>query len=201
MDLRKSLFILPNLFTVSSIFCGFNAIRLLSTAESPAVDPARYQSAALLLVFAMFFDIIDGRVARLTKTQSAFGVQIDSLADVVSFGVAPAVLGFTLGLRGGWDTVVLLYFVACGISRLARYNATAEELSAGQGKVAYYEGTPIPTSLGIVLVLGIAFWMDRTGDSMWWGVARLGPFELHPLVSLYALSGSLMISTFRIPKP
>lgn len=193
-------FVLADFITLGNAAAGTSAI--LACMSFLASGGRTYIWAAFaLLPIALICDVLDGTVARWRHRHSPLGADLDSLADVVSFGVAPAVLGFTLGLRGGWDTVVLLYFVACGISRLARYNATAEELSAGQGKVAYYEGTPIPTSLGIVLVLGIAFWMDRTGDGMWWGVARLGPFELHPLVSLYALSGSLMISTFRIPKP
>src|SRR5438045_3586337 len=87
VNLGKSLFILPNLFTLSSIFCGFYAVLLCAKASS---DEDLYR-ASLLIIFAMFFDTIDGRVARLTRTQSAFGLQIDSLADVVSFGVAPAV--------------------------------------------------------------------------------------------------------------
>src|SRR5262245_15522643 len=87
-DLRKTLFLLPNLITPSSIFCGFDAIRL---SVSAAGEDDLYR-AALLIIFAMFFDMLDGRVARMTKTQTAFGLQIDSLADIVSFGVAPSLL-------------------------------------------------------------------------------------------------------------
>jgi CDP-diacylglycerol--serine O-phosphatidyltransferase len=119
----------------------------------------------------------------------------------VSFGVAPAALGFALGLRGGWDAAALCFFVACGISRLARYNVTADALSGGTGKVKYYEGTPIPTSLGLVAVLGAAFGTHHTAGDMWLGVVQLGPWQLHPLVLMYVISGSLMISTLRIPKP
>ena len=104
-------------------------------------------------------------------------------------------------MRGLWDRVVLLYFVACGVSRLARYNVTAERLSGGDGKVRYYEGTPIPTSLLLVFVLAIAAWQDRLGDQLWGGVMMLGPWHVHPLVLMFAVSGSLMISTIRIPKP
>lgn len=159
MDLRKSLFILPNLFTVSSIFCGFNAIRLLSTAESPAVDPARYQSAALLLVFAMFFDIIDGRVARLTRTQSAFGLQFDSLADVISFGVAPALLAWRWALAplGDLGVAVCFLYVACGAVRLARFNVIATReagVSTKPGK--YIVGLPIPGAAGMLIALVLA---------------------------------------------
>src|SRR5215510_8464942 len=95
---------------------------------------------------------------------------LDSLADAVSFGVAPAVLGFTLGMRGGWDMLILAYFVVCGISRLARFNVTAAALAdSTTGKVKYFEGTPIPTSVIIVVLLGIAFGQEAIEDSLWLG--------------------------------
>jgi CDP-diacylglycerol--serine O-phosphatidyltransferase len=94
-----------------------------------------------------------------------------------------------------------LYFVACGVSRLARYNITAESLSAGAAKPKYFEGTPIPSSLLLVAILAVAVWRGSVGDALWAGSLRLGPGTLHPLVLMYALSGSLMISkTIRIPK-
>ena len=111
---------------------------------------------------------------------SPFGADLDSLADVVSFGVAPAVLGFTLGMRGGWDALVLCAFVCCGVSRLARYNVTAASLSDGTGKVKYYEGTPIPTSLVIVALLALAWWRGDVGDALWLGKHRLGRRLLPP---------------------
>jgi CDP-diacylglycerol--serine O-phosphatidyltransferase len=96
---------------------------------------------------------------------------------------------------------VLLYFVGCGVSRLARFNVTAATLSDNTGKVKYFEGTPIPTSLALVLVLAILFWKGRTGDALPFGVWNVGPFQLHPLVLMYFASGSAMISkTLRIPK-
>src|SRR5690606_5757674 len=98
--------------------------------------------------------------------------------------------------------VVLSYFVGCGVSRLARYNVTAEQLSGDEGKVAYFEGTPIPTSLVLVVVLWIAAWQGAIGRELWLGMWTLGPWQFHPLVLMYALSGTLMISkTLRIPKP
>jgi CDP-diacylglycerol--serine O-phosphatidyltransferase len=98
--------------------------------------------------------------------------------------------------------LILVYFVVCGISRLARFNVTAEALSDESGKVRYFEGTPIPTSVVIVGLLGVAFAMEAIGDSLWFGAYRLGPGTLHPLTLLYALSGSAMISaTLRVPKP
>lgn len=116
-------------------------------------------SAFVLLPAALVCDVLDGYVARLNRAhRSRLGADLDSLADVISFGVAPAILGFTLGLRGGWDMLLLTYFVVCGVSRLARFNVTAEMLSDGDtGKVKYFEGTPIPTSIVLVTVLGLAF--------------------------------------------
>ena len=102
-------------------------------------------AAAAFTPAALIFDWFDGRVARSRHHHSALGRELDSLADIISFGVAPAVLGFAAGLRGAWDWLALIYFVCCGVSRLARYNVTAETLSAGGNKVAYFEGTPIPT--------------------------------------------------------
>jgi len=95
---------------------------------------------------------------------------------------------------------VLVIFVACGVSRLARYNVTAEKLSEGGDKVKYFEGTPIPTSLALVILLAIAAWNDAIGDRLWLGVVHIGGFRLHPLVLLFAASGALMVSRIRIPK-
>jgi CDP-diacylglycerol--serine O-phosphatidyltransferase len=161
-------------------------------------------TAFVLLPLALLCDVLDGYVARLDKArQSVFGADLDSLADVISFGVAPAVLGFTLGLRGGWDMLILTYFVICGVSRLARFNVTAAALTdADTGKVRYFEGTPIPTSIIIVLLFGIASMLGRVDERLWFGVYQIGPALLHPIVLVYGLSGSAMISaTLRVPKP
>jgi CDP-diacylglycerol--serine O-phosphatidyltransferase len=155
INLRKTLFILPNLFTLSSIFCGFYAAVLC--AGSPTDDT--FHGAALLIVFAMFFDTIDGRVARLTKTQSAFGVQIDSLADVVSFGVAPAILVYQWSLQPlGWAGILGCFtFVACGAIRLARFNVLAMGESGAPKKPGkYILGLPIPGAAGILVSLVVA---------------------------------------------
>ena len=129
------------------------------------------------------------------------GRELDSLADVISFGVAPAAIAYAAGMQGLWDRVVLLYFVACGVSRLARYNITAAELSEGSDKVKYFEGTPIPTSLLLVIVLAVAAWMGAIGERLWFGMIHLGPWQFHPLVLMFGISGSLMISrTLHIPK-
>src|SRR3978361_917364 len=103
-------------------------------------------TAAALAPAAFIFDVLDGRIARARHQHSALGRELDSLSDVISFGMAPAALAFAAGLQGGWDAAALIYFVCCGVSRLARYNVTAESLAAGADKVAYFEGTPIPSS-------------------------------------------------------
>ena len=97
--------------------------------------------------------------------------------------------------------MALIYFVCCGVSRLARFNVTAESLADESGKVGYFEGTPIPTSIVLSGVLASAAWQDRLGQNLYWGVWTLGPWDLHPLALLFALSGTLMVSkTLRIPK-
>src|SRR4029078_1392451 len=157
--------------------------------------------AAAFAPAAFAFDVLDGRIARWRQTSSALGRELDSLADVISFGVAPATLAFACGMSGGWDALVLVYFVWCGVSRLARYNVTAESLSGASGKVKYFEGTPIPTSVLLTALLAFAAWNGRLGDALYGGVWTLGPWVLHPLALLFVLSGTLMVSkTLRIPK-
>jgi len=189
--------------TIGNAACGTIAIFLC--LDYLASDNRRFLwTAFLLLPMALVCDVLDGYVARLDKRrQSLIGADLDSLADVISFGVAPAVLGFTLGLRGGWDMLLLTYFVVCGVSRLARFNVTAEALSdADTGKVKYFEGTPIPTSILIVGLLGVAVLFGRIDDRLWFADYKIGPALLHPLSLVYAASGSAMISaTLRIPKP
>ncbi|BCS32236.1 CDP-diacylglycerol--serine O-phosphatidyltransferase [Luteitalea sp. TBR-22] len=192
-----------DLLTIGNAACGTLAI-LLCLESLAEQNPACLWYAMGLLPLALALDVADGYVARLDRRrQSRLGADLDSLADVISFGVAPAVIGYALGLRGGWDIAVLTYFVACGVSRLARFNVTASALAdQATGKVKYFEGTPIPTSVLIVALLAAATWAGRTGPDLWLGAVRLGPAWLHPLVLVYAASGSAMISaTLRIPKP
>jgi CDP-diacylglycerol--serine O-phosphatidyltransferase len=194
-------FHLADLFTLGNAACGTAAV-FLAMRYMGSHALADFYAAAALAPAAFVFDALDGRVARWRQTSSALGRELDSLADVISFGVAPAALGYAAGLRGGWDVLVLVYFVCCGVSRLARYNVTAEALAAGADKVAYFEGTPIPTSVLLTGVLAWAAWRDRLGEQLFGGTWTLGPAELHPLALLFALSGSLMISkTLHIPKP
>jgi CDP-diacylglycerol--serine O-phosphatidyltransferase len=192
-----------DLITLANAACGTCSLFICLNYIEMGSKKAFLWPAFLLLPLALFFDVIDGAVARATRRSSPIGADLDSLADIVSFGVAPAVLGFTLGLRGGWDIAILIVFVLCGISRLARFNVTAEALSEGSdtGKVSHFEGTPIPSSLLLVGVLGVAFSMDMVGVAdLLGGHVRVG-WLFHPLSLLFLLSGSLMISKIRIPKP
>lgn len=194
-------FHLADWITVGNAACGTGALfAAMSYLQTPA-ERWHLLIACGLIALALVLDLLDGKVARWRHETSPLGRELDSLADVISFGVAPAVLAYAAGMQGFWDRIVLVYFVACGVSRLARYNVTAEKLAGDSGKVKYYEGTPIPTSLLLVLVLAVAVWQGRLGDQLWGGTVMLGPWQLHPLVLLFAASGTLMISTIRIPKP
>jgi CDP-diacylglycerol--serine O-phosphatidyltransferase len=150
----------------------------------------------VLVPAALIFDVLDGRIARWRHAASPMGRELDSLADVISFGVAPAAIAFAAGVNTRLDQLSLLFFAMCGLSRLARYNVTAESLSAQKGKVEYFEGTPIPTSVVPLGLLMLAFYSGN-----------LYPIELagvtwHAIALLFLVSGALMISkTLRIPKP
>ena len=194
-------FHLADWFTIANAFCGMGAV-LAVMAYLGGSLPQGLLWAAVLIPAAFIFDVFDGRIARWRKTQSVLGRELDSLADVISFGVAPAAMAFGAGMDGFWDSLVLAYFVACGVSRLARFNVTAESLAAdSSGKVKYFEGTPIPSSVVLVALLAFAASRGHTGDALYLGQWQLGPWQLHPLVLSFALSGSLMISkTLRIPK-
>ena len=192
-------FHLADWFTLGNAICGTGAMFSVMSYLQIG-DPRHIYYACGLIVAALVFDILDGRIARWRQKSSAMGRELDSLADVISFGVAPAVIAYGCGMQGSLDRIVLGFFVACGVSRLARYNVTAEALSEGGDKVKHFEGTPIPTSLVLVIVLAAATAQGALGDDLWFGVMRLDHFKLHPLVLMFAASGSLMISRIRIPK-
>lgn len=192
-------FVLADFLTLANGFCGTGSV-FASMYYLVTVDGRWLVTAMGLLPLALIFDFADGRVARWRRKASPLGADLDSLADVISFGVAPAALGFAVGLRGALDVVILLYFVACGISRLARFNATADALADESGKVKYFEGTPIPTSVLIVGLIAVLYATGRIGLDLWLGAWRFGDVVLHPLAIVYAISGSLMISTIRVPK-
>lgn len=183
MDLRKSKYIWPNLLTLSSVFCGISSIYLSSTSESAS----QLQIASWLIVAAMLCDLFDGRVARMTNAQSAFGVQLDSLADSLSFGAAPALLLFNWGMRPLGMTGVFIGFIfaAGALMRLARFNVKAAE---DGGKSKYFEGLPTPLAAGAVVSMVLAH-LSLTGHATTnatWNVAAMS-----------VLLGGLMVSNVR----
>lgn len=187
-------FQLSDALTLANGACGvaamFQAMRYLQTQERQHL-----YFAALLVPLAIVFDVLDGRVARWRARASALGRELDSLADVISFGMAPAAIAFSVGLDTIVDQAILAIFVLCGLSRLARYNITAADLSDASGKVHYYEGTPIPTSVVPLFILLAAY---ELGLLLPVTIARQ---PMHLAALLFLVSGGLMISkTLRIPK-
>jgi CDP-diacylglycerol--serine O-phosphatidyltransferase len=189
VDLRRTLFVLPNLITLASIFCGFNAIRVVSL-DNPSSDD--FYRAAILLMFAMLFDLLDGRVARMTRTQSAFGLQLDSLADIVSFGVAPSVLVYkwVLYRYPVPGLFVGFLFTACGAIRLARFNVLNSGAAGAPMKPSKYTvGLPIPPASGILISLLLA--NHAVGGALSHERYTVAIFGVTIALSL------LMVSTFR----
>jgi CDP-diacylglycerol--serine O-phosphatidyltransferase len=188
-------FHLADLFTIANGLCGmaaiFEAMKFLRSG-----DEREAFAAAILIPIALVFDLLDGRLARWRHMSSALGRELDSLADMISFGVAPAAIAFAVGLNTWLDQVILIFFAICGLSRLARYNITADSLSASTGRVEYFEGTPIPTS---VIPLGLLMILFYKGNLY---PARVFGVDFHWPVALFLISGCLMVSrTIRIPKP
>ena len=188
-------FHLADWFTLGNAVCGVGALfSMMSYLESTEVRHIYY--ACALVLAAGVFDVLDGRIARWRQKSSSLGRELDSLADVISFGVAPAGIAFAAGLRTPLDQAILMYFVGCGVSRLARYNITAEAMAGATGKVTHFEGTPIPTSVIPLALLMLAFHRGTL-----YPVQVLGA-ELHLVALLFLVSGTLMISkTLKIPKP
>ena len=185
-------FRLAEALTLANGCCGvaaiFRAMRFIESGEDRVL-----WGAATFVLLAAIFDFFDGRVARRRHTNSPMGREMDSLADLISFGAAPAAIAYAAGLRSTLDQAMLIFFAACGLSRLARYNVTADELAAETGKVKYFEGTPIPSSIVPLALLMIAF------QARW---LRPSPLGFHLISLLFVISGSLMISkTLHIPKP
>lgn len=188
-------FHLADLLTIANGACGitavFHAMKYLRTENR-----AQIYIACALIPLAIVFDFLDGRVARWRHQASPLGREMDSLADVISFGVAPATIAYSMGLNTVLDQIVLVYFAACGLSRLARYNVTAESLSGPTGKVQYFEGTPITFSLIPLTLLLVLFVRGLSSP------ANLAGLPFHPISFVFFVSGCLMISkTLRIPKP
>ncbi len=189
-----------DLLTLANVFSGtLSILMMMSFVAVPQSWEVEVALAALVCAFG--FDVADGKIARSRHEQSVFGRELDSLADIVSFGVAPVAVAYGLGMRGSLDAIILMFFVGCGVSRLARYNITAARLSDAQGKVKYFEGMPIPSSLVLILVLAVCFYVGRVGDDLPFGVIEMASLRWHPLSILYFVNGSAMISKrLHLPK-
>jgi CDP-diacylglycerol--serine O-phosphatidyltransferase len=185
INLRKAMFVLPNLFTVSSIFLGFYSM----TLAAGDATPEQLYRAALAIFFAIFFDMFDGRVARMTRTQSDFGVQLDSLADVISFGAAPALLVYKWALApmGFLGLFLSFSFAACGALRLARFNVLAAR--GDKASHRFFTGLPIPLAAGALVSVIIAHYRHFG--------APTEPATHVPIAIGVALLSFLMVSTVR----
>lgn len=183
MDFRKTKYILPNLFTLTSVCAGIYSIHLSTTAQSVS----EMTMAAWLLVAAMICDAFDGRVARMTRTESEFGIQLDSLADAVSFGVAPAFLLYHWGMAelGLLGVFVAACYVACAVMRLARFNVLASQDNETK---RYFLGLPTPLAAGTVVAIVLAH-VSFT-ETMTTGAAG-------SVAAIVVLLGGLMVSNVR----
>ncbi len=203
-DFRKSVYIVPSLFTIGNIFCGFyaviNSLKAYQTFQQPDVAVTFFDHAALAIGIAYLLDGLDGRIARLTGATSEFGVELDSIADVISFGIAPAVLAYTWGYGNlaGYEQLawgISFFFLICGALRLARFNVLARaprfETPGTSPKLdkRYFVGLPIPAAAGLVAAL-VYFKPEQLPGAN--GVTR----NWLLLVVVLILS-ILMVSTFR----
>ncbi|KAF9053590.1 CDP-diacylglycerol--serine O-phosphatidyltransferase [Hymenopellis radicata] len=201
-------FRLADLVTIMNGVCG--SFSIFSSARYLVSNDPDYLWMALWCPLAgLMFDFMDGKVARWRKSSSMLGQELDSLADLISFGVAPALLAFVVGLRTYLDTVMLTGFICCGLARLARFNATVALVPKDTaGKAKYFEGLPIPSSL--VLVGTLAYWAKHgwiagqqgipLGTITLWGDEG-GRGELHVVSVVFGAWAAAMVSkTLRVPK-
>lgn len=209
---RKGIYLLPSLFTAGNIALGYYAI--LQTLQGTVVDAWHFDNAAKAIGIAILFDGIDGRIARMTHTTSDFGRELDSLADVITFGVAPAVLAWMWGFR--WlptsldlnglvdmtasdfrarlvqlGVIASFVFLTAGASRLARFNISKNPQPSNPGRPGkkYFVGMPIPGGAGVVAAI-VHF--TRGNPVVWWGVSATW-------CALIIAVGFLMVSTWRFP--
>jgi CDP-diacylglycerol--serine O-phosphatidyltransferase len=208
---RRAAYALPTLFTAGNVFLGFYAMMesfraAVLTAQASADASNHFRAAAIAIGLAVFLDGLDGRIARLTKTVSDFGREMDSLADVISFGMAPAMLAYTWGVefvgappapltvehlhRAGYFCAFV--FLLFGAIRLARFNVQVNPVPTNPGRVGrkYFVGMPIPAAAGMVASVVYAF--VEQGPLQWWFLSVLW-------LALLGLLSFLMVSTWRYP--
>lgn len=194
---------LADCVTLMNGFSGFFAI--ISCLRFALTGKAYYVQRAQLFIFlGMVFDFLDGRVARLRNKSSLMGQELDSLADLISFGVAPATVAFSIGFQTTFDVVILSFFVLCGLTRLARFNITVNQIPHDDnGKSKFFEGLPMPTSLFLVAGMSLLVKLGLIDHDLPLGILRENQnFEVHPLIIVFFLHGCGLISkSLKIPKP
>ena len=199
--LRRGMYIVPSLFTSGNIAAGYFAI--MQSLQGSVQEPRHFNYAALAIGFAIPFDAIDGRIARMTKTTSDFGKELDSMADVITFGVAPSLLAFTWGFHTlptamdpmlrervvQWGAVVCFLFLLCGAGRLARFNISTTPMPKNPGRPGrkYFVGMPIPAAAGVIAAV-VHFFSGTPVPN--WRVAIMW-------MALVFCVGLLMVSTWR----
>jgi len=198
---RRGMYILPSLFTAGNIAAGYFAIT--QSLQGSAQEPHHFDYAAIAIGLAIPFDALDGRIARMTNTTSEFGKELDSLADVITFGVAPSILAFTWGFRMlpmtgdlefrqkliQFGAFICFLFLLCGASRLARFNISINPVPKNPGRPGrkYFVGMPIPAAAGVIAAI-VHFFKGIPISIAW--VAGIW-------LVLVGLIGFLMVSTWR----
>lgn len=187
----KWLYALPNSFTLASLFAGFYAILLLLSGD---ITKTTYIHACIAIIIATLCDMMDGRVARMTQTQSDFGMQLDSLADAIAFGLAPAVLVYKWGLSGfgTWGIIAAFAFAACGVCRLARFNVM-EMRKGSSGPSRYFTGLPIPFGAG--MLVSVILYAETASISAYPNV-RFGVLAITFVLS-YLMISTIPFRTFK----
>ncbi|MGD0614167.1 MAG: CDP-diacylglycerol--serine O-phosphatidyltransferase [Verrucomicrobiota bacterium] len=195
-ELKLKIYFLPNLLTAGNLFCGFVALTKIVEADIPAGDFSQIKLALFFILLACIFDLFDGRVARMGGVESAFGREFDSLADLISFGVAPAFLVHRVVLRDvfvghpAWGWFIASIYLLCGAFRLARFNCLAAHPGAGGSKE--FLGFPIPSAAGLVASLTLLVIQLNENEK------SLGNWKYLPAIVLVLLS-AMMVSTVRYP--
>jgi CDP-diacylglycerol---serine O-phosphatidyltransferase len=198
---RRGMFVLPSLFTAGNIAAGYYAIT--QSVQGSRLEPRHFDYAALAILFAIPFDALDGRIARMTNTTSEFGKELDSLADVITFGVAPSILAYNWGFRMlpatmdpsirrlliEFGAFVCFVFLLCGASRLARFNIShnPQPKNPGRPDRKYFVGMPIPAAAGVIV--SVVHLVSGWPVTSWWLAAIW--------IGVVGLAGFLMVSTWR----
>lgn len=194
---------MADFITLLNGFSGFYSI--ISCLRFALTGKSHYvQRAHFFICLGLFFDFFDGRVARLRNKSLLMGQELDSLADLISFSVSPAIIAFAIGFRSTVDVLVLSYWVLCGLTRLARFNISTNNIPKdSNGKSAYFEGLPVPSNLVWVVFMAVLVYTDRILDDLPGGVFFAGSaFEFHTVSVFFVLQGCAEISkSLHIPKP